>query len=252
MKAAKRIAVVTGGNKGIGRGISIRLAKEGINVVIAARDESAANEVINTIKNEGNVCSFIRTDVSSKKDVDMMIDEVVNRYKRIDILVNNAAIVLDSPFLEITEEIWDRTLNVNLKGYFLCAQAVAKIMVAEGNGGKIVNIASVQGVTVWTDVFHAPYEVSKAGIIMLTKQLAYELAPHQINVNAVAPGPTETDILAPWTKSPEKLKSITKNIPLRRIAKVSDVAGVVNFLVSSEADYLTGITIFVDGGRLTW
>ncbi|MBN2324815.1 MAG: glucose 1-dehydrogenase [Spirochaetes bacterium] len=252
MKTHRKTAVVTGGNKGIGKGISIRLSREDINVVIAARDESAANDVIDGIQKEGNTCCFIRTDVSSKKDVDMMIDEVIHRFKGIDILVNNAAVVIDSPFLDITEGVWDRTIDVNLKGYFLCAQAAARVMAADKKGGKIINIASVQGVTVWTDAFHAPYEVSKAGIIMLTKQLAYELAPYGINVNAVAPGPTETEILEPWTKSPDKLRSITKNIPLGRVAKVSDVAGVVNFLVSSEADYITGITVFVDGGRLTW
>jgi len=252
MRLNGKVAIVTGGNKGIGRGISLRLAEEGANVVIAARDKNAAQSVIKEMVKMGTDPLFIKTDVSQKKDVDAMVGKTIEKYGEINFLINNAAIVIDSSFLELTEEIWDKTLNINLKGYFLCAQKVAKEMVKKDNGGKIVNLTSVQGVTIWTSVFHAPYEVSKAGIIMLTKQLAYELAPYNINVNAVGPGPTETEILEPWLKDPEKLKSITKNIPLKRIAKPSDVAGAVAFLLSNDADYLTGITIFVDGGRLTW
>lgn len=247
-----KVTIVTGGNKGIGKGISLRLAEEGSNIVIAARDNVAAKIVLSDLKKIGCEALFIRTDVSEKTDVNRMIKKTIEKYGKIDYLINNAAIVIDSPFLELTEEIWDKTLNVNLKGYFLCAQAAAKEMVKQKIHGKIINITSVQGLTVWTSVFHAPYEVSKAGIIMLTKQLAYELAPYNINVNAVGPGPTETEILEPWTKNPDRLRSITKNIPLGRIAKPSDVAGAVNYLLSSDADYLTGITIFVEGGRLTW
>jgi len=247
-----KVTIVTGGNKGIGKGIGLRLAKEGSNVVIAARDTVAAKIVLNELKKVGCDAMFVRTDVSEKKDVDRMIKKTIEKFGKIDFLINNAAIVIDSPFLELTEEIWDKTLNVNLKGYFLCAQAAAKEMVKRKIHGKIINITSVQGLTVWTSISHAPYEVSKAGIIMLTKQLAYELAQYNITVNAVGPGPTETEILEPWTKNPDKLNSIIKNIPLGRIAKPSDVAGAVNYLLSSDADYLTGITIFVDGGRLTW
>lgn len=248
-----KVAIVTGGNKGIGKGICLRLAKEGANVIIVARDEVVAKNTIKEIKNISEAdCLFIKTDVSKKSDVQNMVYEAIKRFKKVDFLINNAAIVINCPFLELTEEIWNKTLDINLKGYFLCAQAVANEMVKSKNRGKIVNITSVQGATVWTSVFHAPYEVSKAGIIMLTKQLACELAPYNINVNAVGPGPTDTEILEPWTKNPEKLKSITKNIPLGRIAKPSDVAGAVAYLLSSDADYLTGITIFVDGGRLTW
>lgn len=250
---SSKVVVVTGGNKGIGKWICQMLANEGANIVIVARDEYAAKETINKIKDATKVeCMFIKTDVSKKREVENMMKEVIERFKKVDFLINNAAIVIDCPFLELSEEIWDITLNVNLKGYFLCSQAAAKEMVKQGIHGKIINITSVQGVRVWTQVFHAPYEISKAGIIMLTKQLAYELAHYNINVNAVGPGPTDTEILEPWTKNPEKLKSITKNIPLGRIAKPSDVAGAVKYLLSSEANYLTGITIFVDGGRLTW
>lgn len=252
MHLKDKVAIITGGNKGIGKGISLKLAEEGSKIIIAARDTDAAKNVLRDLDKKGHEALFIKTDVSKKQDVKRMIEKTVEKYGKIDFLINNAAIVIDSPFLELTEEIWDTTLNVNLKGYFLCAQAAAKEMVKQKIHGKIINITSVQGVTVWTSVFHAPYEVSKAGIIMLTKQLAYELAQYNINVNAVGPGPTETEILEPWTKNPERLKSITKNIPLGRIAKPSEVAGAVNYLLSSDADYLTGITIFVDGGRLTW
>jgi NAD(P)-dependent dehydrogenase (short-subunit alcohol dehydrogenase family) len=248
----RKVAIVTGGNKGIGKGIAIRLNEKGYNVVIAARDEEAGLKVIEKINKNGGNNLFIKTDVSDKKQVDSMVQKAQSLLGRIDVLVNNAAIVNDSPFLDLTEEVWDKTLNINLKGYFLCSQAAARMMVKNNIKGKIVNITSVQGVTVWPLVAHAPYEVSKAGIIMLTKQLSFELAKYGITVNAVGPGPTATEILEPWTKNPDKLKSITDKIPLGRIATPEDVASVVAFLSSGEADYLTGITIFVDGGRMTW
>lgn len=250
MRFKDKVAVITGGNRGIGRGISLRLAEEGAKVVIAARDEAAGKNVAAEIEKSGQECLFIKTNVNSKKDIDSMVAETINQFGKIDILVNNAAILIRCPFLELTEEIWDKTMDINLKGYFLCAQAVAKEMVKRGKGGKIVNITSIQGKTVWTPFFHAPYETSKAGIIMLTKQLAYELAKYKINVNAVGPGPVETELLSLWTE--DKMKILTDKIPLGRVAKPSDVAGAVSFLASEDADYITGITIFVDGGRLTW
>jgi NAD(P)-dependent dehydrogenase (short-subunit alcohol dehydrogenase family) len=252
MRFKDKVAIITGGNRGIGRGISLRLAKEGAKIVIAARDETAAKNVATEIQKYEQECIFVKTDVCNKKEVDAMVKTVINRFGKVDILVNNAAVVIRCPFLELTEEIWDKTLNINLKGYFLCAQAVAKEMVKRGKGGKITNITSVQGMTVWTPFFHAPYEVSKAGIIMLTKQLAYELAPYGINVNAVGPGATETKLLEKVAKDSKRIKSVTEKIPLGRIAKPSDVAGAVAYLSSEDADYITGITIFVDGGRLTW
>ncbi|MEA1965557.1 MAG: glucose 1-dehydrogenase [Candidatus Aerophobetes bacterium] len=251
MKLLDKVAIITGGNKGIGKGISLRLAEEGSDVVIAARDKISAENVLKEIRKKGRDCLFVKTDVSKKEEVDVMIEATIKQFGEIDILVNNAGIVIDRPFLEITEQIWDRVLNVNLKGYFLCSQAAAKAMVRKKKGGKIINITSIQGVRVWTRHFHAPYEVSKAGIIMLTKQIAFELAPYKINVNAVGPGPTETQILNYITTSPEKLNEFVKDIPLGRIAKPSDIGAAVAFLASEDADYITGVTLFVDGGRMT-
>ena len=252
MRFKDKVAIITGGNRGIGKGISLRLAKEGAKIVIVARNEAAAKNVVTEIQGYGQECIFIKTDVCNKREVDAMVETVINLYGKVDILVNNAAVLIRCPFLELTEEIWDKTININLKGYFLCAQAVAKEMVKREKGGKIVNITSVQGITVWTPFFHAPHEVSKAGIIMLTKQLAYELAPYGINVNAVGPGATETKLLEKVAKDSEKIKSLTKNIPLGRVAKPSDIAGAVAYLSSEDAYYVTGVTLFVDGGRLTW
>lgn len=252
MRFKDKVAIITGGNRGIGKGISLRLAKEGAKIVIAARDKTAAKNVMEEIQKYGQECIFIKTDVCNKKEVDGMVERVINKFSKIDILVNNAGVVIRCPFLELSEEIWDKTLNINLKGYYLCAQAVAKEMVKRDKGGKIVNITSVQGLKVWPEYFHTPYEVSKAGIIMLTKQLAYELAPYRINVNAIGPGPTKTELFNKISKDPERIKSVTKRIPLGRVAKPSDVAGAVAYLSSEDADYVTGITLFVDGGRLTW
>lgn len=252
MRFKDKVAIITGGNRGIGKGISLRLAEEGAKIAIVARDETAAKNVMEEIQKYGQECIFIKTDVSNKKEVDKMVERVINKFSKIDILVNNAGVVIRSPFLELTEEIWDKTLNINLKGYYLCAQAVAKEMVNRCKGGKIINITSVQGLKVWPEYFHTPYEVSKAGIIMLTKQLAYELAPYRINVNAIGPGPTETELFTKISKDPERIKSVTEKIPLGRVAKSSDIAGAVSFLCSEDASYITGITLFVDGGRLTW
>jgi len=252
MRFKDKVAIITGGNRGIGKGISLRLAEEGAKIAIVARDETAAKNVMEEIQKYGQECIFIKTDVSNKKEVDKMVERVINKFSKIDILVNNAGVVIRSPFLELTEEIWDKTLNINLKGYYLCAQAVAKEMVNRCKGGKIINITSVQGLKVWPEFFHTPYEVSKAGVIMLTKQLAYELAPYRINVNAIGPGPTETELFTKISKDPERIKSVTEKIPLGRVAKSSDIAGAVSFLCSEDASYITGITLFVDGGRLTW
>lgn len=252
MRLINKVAVVTGGNSGIGKGISLRLAEEGSNVVIAARDEIAAEKVLKEIRKKGRKCLFIKTDVSKKREVEAMIEATIRQFDGIDILVNNVGIVINKPFLDITEQIWDKVLDVNLKGCFLCSQAAAKAMVRRKKGGKIINIASVQGIQVWTRSFHAPYEVSKAGIIMLTKQTAFELAPYKINVNAVGPGPTDTPILDHITKSSEKLSQLVKDIPLGRIGQPSDIAAAVAFLASEEANYITGVTLFVDGGRLTY
>jgi len=252
MKERRKIAIITGGNKGIGKGIAIELNENGYNIVIAARDEKAGNDLVKQLNLKSGQNYFFKTDVSSKFQIEETVKKTFSLFNHIDLLVNNAAIVIDSPFLNLEEAIWDKTIDINLKGYFLFSQAVANIMVSNNIKGKIINITSVQGVTVWPLVPHAPYEVSKAGIIMLTKQLAFELAKYGITVNAVGPGPTATEILEPWTKNPEKMKSITEKIPLGRIATPEDVANAVSFLSSDKSDYLTGITIFVDGGRMTW
>jgi len=251
VRLLNKVAIVTGGNSGIGKGISLRLAEEGSNVVIAARDKIAAEKALKEIRKKGRKCLFVKTDISKKGEVEAMIEMTIRQFDGIDILVNNAGIVINKPFLDITEQIWDKVLDVNLKGYFLCSQAAAKAMVRRKKGGKIINITSVQGVQVWTRAFHAPYEVSKAGIIMLTKQTAFELAPYKINVNAVGPGPTDTPILDHITTSSQKLSQLAKDIPLGRIGQPSDIAAAVAFLASEEANYITGVTLFVDGGRLT-
>lgn len=245
------VSIVTGGSNGIGKAICIKLAENGSDVVIADIDKKSGLEVKKEIEKIGRKCLFIETDISNKEEVYKMVNKVVNEYGKINLLVNNAAIAIEKPFLDTGEELWNKTIDINLKGTYFCSQAAAKAMLDNENGGKIVNITSVQSKTVWVSALHSPYEISKAGIVMMTKQLAYELAKHNITVNAVGPGPTDTELFRNAT-SDEEYQKVVSRIPLNRVASTSDVANTVAFLASDDADYLTGITIYVDGGRLTW
>lgn len=246
------VAVVTGGAAGIGKAISQRLARDGYVVVVADLNDRSGMETADAICAEGGDALFTMVDVALRASVEALVEICRDRFGQVDILVNNAGIVENADFLSLDEEVWDRTLAVNLKGCFLCSQAFARLMVSAETKGSIINISSVQGVTVWPSAPHAPYEVSKAGIIMLTKQTAFELAKFGIRVNCVAPGPVATEILEPWTSSPEKIMTINNSIPLGRVAAPDEIAGVVSFLSGKDAKYLTGITVFADGGRMTW
>lgn len=246
------VAIVTGGGAGIGSAISARLARDGAAVAVADLDKERAKAVADQLVRVGSRARAYGVDVSESREVEALVERTRADLGPVEILVNNAGIVRDGPLLDLPEEVWDQTLAVNLKGTFLCTQAVARAMIADGVAGRIVNISSVQGVTVWPSVPHAPYEVSKAGIIMLTRQSAFELAPHGIRVTCAAPGPVATEILRPWTSDPKRLESITERIPLGRVAEPEEVAGVVAFLVGPDASYLTGVTVFIDGGRMTW
>ncbi|HIK00241.1 TPA: 3-oxoacyl-ACP reductase FabG [archaeon] len=247
MKLKGKVAIVTGSTRGIGKAIAIRFAKEGARVVVnGVSDIKKCDDVVKEIKKFSGEAISILADVSKKADVEKMISETVKKFGRIDIIVNNAGILDMSDFLSLTEEHWDRILAVDLKGTFLCMQAAAKQMIKQGKNGKIVNISSIAGFVGFTRLAH--YCAAKAGVIELTKEVAIELAPHKINVNAIAPGAIETDMTKDILADPQALKGFLGLIPLGRIGKPEDIASAALFLASDDANYVTGATLIVDGG----
>jgi len=242
-----KVALVTGAAQGIGKAIAERLVDEGAEVVIADVALEQASSVARELSIKRKTIA-VKADVSSAKDVKELFSVVDKEFGRLDILVNNAGILLKGRFEEVTEEMWDRTMAVNLKGPFLCGKEALRLM---PKGGRIINITSVDGKVVYYHGHHVPYGVSKAGIIMLTKIMAVELASYGINVNGIAPGVVRTEISAGSMDDPAHLKEITDEIPLGRLASPEEIAGTVVFLSSKDASYLTGSTIFVDGGWTT-
>ncbi|MEM7813409.1 MAG: 3-oxoacyl-ACP reductase family protein [Candidatus Aenigmatarchaeota archaeon] len=241
-----KVAIVTGSSKGIGRAIALRLARDGASVVVNGRNEADIAAVVNEIKKAKGKAIGVRSDVSIAKDVERLAAETVKQFKRIDILVNNAGVLDMKACAEMTEQEWDRILDINLKGYFLCARASAAQMVKQKSGGKIVNIASIAGMRAYPGC--AAYNASKAGIISLTQTLALELAKEKINVNAIAPGAIETAMTKNVLEDKHVYQQMLANIPWGRIGKPEDIANAVAFLVSSDADYITGAVLVVDGG----
>jgi glucose 1-dehydrogenase len=246
MKLSNKTALVTGGSRGIGRAIALALAKEGANVAINYNsDNLAATKTVSEIKSLGVRSDAFQANTSSASQVHHMIDDVLNEYGAIDILVNNAGIIRRKPFLETTEEEWDLTLGTNLKGYFLTGQTVARHM-KERLQGRIINIASINQVLASLNA--TAYSVSKAGVAMLTKQMALELAPYKINVNSIAPGLTETDLNRKDLADPEFRNRRLSRIPMSVILHPEDMAGAAVFLASDDSRFVTGTTIFVDAG----
>lgn len=241
-----KVALVTGGSRGIGRAVALRLAQEGAAVAINyAGNAKAAEEVKAAIEANGGKAILVQADVSSSESVDAMVKAAVEAFGTIDILVNNAGITRDGLLMRMKEEDWDAVLNTNLKGVFLCTKAVSKLMMKKRTG-KIVNMASVVGVT--GNAGQANYSAAKAGVIGFTKTMAKELAARNITVNAIAPGYIETDMTAVL---PDGVKeAMTKNVPMGRGGKPEDIANAVLFLVSDCASYITGQVINVDGGMV--
>lgn len=243
-----KVALVTGGSRGIGRGIALCLAKAGADVSVNyTSNKNKAEEVVVDIKNLGRSALIVQADVSSKAQVETMVNYVVEKLGKIDILVNNAGVLSYEPFLQLKEETWDKLLSVNLKGPFLTAQAVANQMVKQGTGGKIINIASIASGQVgigYPLISH--YCASKGGLIALTEAMALELVQYKINVNAIAPGGIETDMSSTEPASTEGLK----RIPMGKMGQPEDIGHMAVFLSSDESNYCTGATFYVDGGYL--
>ena len=250
MDLKNKIALVTGSRRGIGQGIALALARVGANVVVTDIDQADCQKVVDQIKEIGQDGLAIKLDVTNKGEVEKAIKMTVEKFGKIDILVNNAGIAQFKPFLELTEADWDRTLDINLKGMFLCSQAAAKEMV-KNKYGKIVNIASIASGQVGIGFLNiAHYCASKGGVTALTEALALELAPYGINVNAIGPGVIETPMTQDILADEAGKKGMLMRIPKGRLGQPKDVASAVVFLASDEADYITGVTLFVDGGWL--
>jgi glucose 1-dehydrogenase len=244
-----KIVLVTGGDQGIGRGIALRLAQEGADLAIGFRsNQEGADDTTREIQKLGQKCIAIQGDVSKVEDGRKLVSEAINQLGRVDILVNNAGLERRADFWEATEQDFDLVLNVNLKGVFFITQAVVRHMMETKRPGKVINISSVHEELPFPHF--ASYCASKGGLKMLTRNLSIELAPFGITVNNIAPGAIETPINSKLLNDPVKLKALLENIPLRRLGKPEDVAGVAAFLASSDSDYATGATFFVDGGLL--
>jgi NAD(P)-dependent dehydrogenase (short-subunit alcohol dehydrogenase family) len=251
MPLENKVAIVTGGAKGIGLAIAKRFASDGARVVVADIDEDAGSRAVEEIGTHGAV-RFIRCDVGDRTDVENLVACTVQAWGSIDVLVNNAGIVHAADFLDVSEADFERVLRVNLKGTFLVGQAVARQMVAQvkagGGPGSIVNMSSVNAVFAIAN--QVPYSASKGGVNQLTKVMALSLAPHGIRVNAVGPGSIMTDMLASIATDKAVKHRLLSRTPLGRIGDPAEIAAIAAFLASDEASYVTGQTIYADGGRL--
>ena len=243
-----QVAIVTGGGTGIGRGIALEFAKAGADVVVASRRLSVLEKVGEEVTALGRRSLAVQTDISRKTDVDNLVRRVMGEFGTIDILVNNAVIFTRTPVMEISEDDWDKTFDVNLKGYYLCSQAVGRGMI-ERRKGSIINVASTAGFRVGP-TNSTIYSIAKAGVIMLSRGLARELGSYNVRVNTIAPGPVRVERGRSLWSNPERLKQEEARMPLGRMGEPSDIGSVAVFLASDASSYMTGSTIVVDGGLL--
>jgi glucose 1-dehydrogenase len=247
MQLDQKVAIVTGSDSGIGRAIAIQFAQEGATVVINyAHSQDKAEQVREIIEQNNGKALVIQADVSQYQQAMGLIQQTVEHFNRLDIMVNNAGIEIHNAFLDVTEEQWDRVLSVDLKGAFFCAQAAAREMVKRKTSGRIINISSVHEDLAMPQ--NAPYCCAKGGIRMMTRTICLELAPYNITVNNIAPGAIDTPIDADVKANPEKMAALLKEIPQHRMGQPEEVAKLALFLASDAAAYVTGSTYIIDGG----
>ncbi len=241
-----RVAIVTGGGSGIGRSVAIALADYGASTVIADLDKEAADRVVSEITRRGQKASATKVDVTNPNDVQNMVRFTLEHYGRIDILFNNAGINIRGPAETYALEDWNRLIAVNLTGMFICAQAVGKIMIKQG-GGRIINTSSVSGKLGHPG--NLAYAAAKHGVIGMAKVMAVEWAKHNINVNCIGPGVIRTPMTRAAFTDKQKHDELVSKVPMGRLGEPEDLVGAVIFLASDASDYVTGQTIYVEGGR---
>jgi len=244
MRFKEKSVIVTGGASGIGRAIAEQFAQEGATVIVADIDRESTQDTVEAISARGGRALPVNVDVSNPRSVQEMIDTTVDANGRLDVIVNSAAVPSVSKIIDISFETWNKVLNINLTGTFLCAQAAARCMVDAG-GGRIINLASVNGQRAITG--RGAYTAAKGGVIMLTKIMAAELGPENITVNAVAPGPVDTPMVKEMHTASTR-EAWYRALPIKRYAQPGEVANATLFLASSEAGYITGHILNVDGG----
>lgn len=239
-----KVAVITGGANGLGKATAILFSAHGAKVVIVDINQEAGDKVVTEIIKEGGTASFEKTNISKSVEVNKMMDNVVAKYGGIDILINNAGILADARLVKMTEDEWDRVIDINLKGIFLCGQAAAKVMIEKDKGGVILNTSSVVGI--YGNFGQSNYVASKAGVIGMTKTWARELGKYNIRVNAVAPGFMKTEIIKDM---PEKIINYMKEkVYLKRMGEPEDIANAFLYLASDMGKYVNGTVLSVDGG----
>jgi len=252
MKLSGKVAIVTGGGSGIGRAIALEFAKEGADIVIAySRNDANAQESARMIEALGRRVMVSKTDVSDARAVEEMFDAITKKFNRMDILVNNAGVYFPGIIPDLPESSWDRVLDVDLKGAFLCTKEFARHLRTVSKPGKVVNIGSVHGTRTWKGASN--YAAAKGGLITLTKSMALDLAEFGINVNLVSPGAIDVEAEREGRAAQgDYMSRIEKEVPLKRIGKPIEVARLVLFLASDESDYITGTEIVIDGGLLLY
>jgi len=248
MNLKNKVVIVTGSRRGIGRTIALTLAKAGANVVVSDINMNDCNKVVEEIKAINGNALAVKADVSNPEDINQMVNLTTEKFGKVDILVNNAGIFIQKPLKDVSEKDFNKIININLKGVFLCSKAVVPEMIKQGKG-KIISITSIAGQVGFAN--SSAYCASKGGIINLTRELALELGQYKINVNAIGPGVIETDMTKALLEDKATEEAILANIPLGRVGKPEDIANAALFLASDKSDYITGITLFVDGGWLT-
>ena len=249
LSLAKKTAIVSGGSKGIGKAIAMKLAQAGANVVICSRKKENLDSAVNEAKSNGLTLIPIECNTSNKESIQSVVDYSIEKFDRVDVLVNNAAAnPYYGPILNSEDSHWDKIFDVNVKGYFNFAKACSETMIAN-NSGKIINVASIAAKTPLEGL--GVYNISKAAVVMLTKVLAKELGEHNINVNTLAPGLIKTDFSKALWENEDTYNKIVKSIPQGKMGSPDDISGMALYLASGASDFVTGSIFTVDGGITT-
>ena len=250
MSLKNKNIIITGASRGIGKAIALAFSKAGARVIITYKDKAKeASDVVNSIKESGHNAYAIQLDINDRDSRNHLVNKAISLFKRIDVLINNAGIIIREKFLEMSEQSFDEVMNVNLKGQIFLTQSICKHMIQQGTNGSIVNISSSRDATIMSNILS--YSCSKAGLTIFSKALSAEMSSYGIRVNTVAPGLIKTDMhRTSWESNPEQWDERIKHIPIGRSGKCEDIASMVLFLANNElSGYITGSRFVIDGGR---